>query len=232
MHKLLLTSLGLLLCSNLYSGAAMAATSKLCTGDAALKKLEGYWADTRFLALLDQHRTWADAMQAVDSQQNGLSIKNGKIKRNLAWHEGDESRHCLRQDGDKIWLQAEEGKQPEAGPYLRLGSLQKNEADLYLAHIIEGCFASAENEQWCFHHGKISINGKAVNARLELDLSELDLYGTPLRVQGRKLPFWYLVRQQDKWAVFEDDYASNEQRKPVDPRTSKPWRLLKLLIIH
>lgn len=202
----------------------MAQSGKLCSGDAGLRKLEGYWSSTHFLALLDKHSDWTAAMQATDSQKVALSIKDGQIRQNLAWHEGDESKYCLRLQGDKIWLR-EDGK-PERGPYLRFGKLDQREADIYLARLIKGCFTSAEKEQWCFQQGRLSINGQPVNAQLELDLSELDLYGTPLHVHGRKLPFWYLVKRADGWAVFEDDYASNEKRKPVDPKTSKPWRVL------
>ena len=214
-----------LLCA-LCCSSAMAQPGKLCSGDAGLRKLEGYWSSAHFLALLDKHGEWTAAMQAADSQQIALSIKNGQIKQNLAWHEGDESRYCLRLQGDKVWLLDETKKRPEQGPYQRLGKLDQREADLYLARLIQGCFISAEKEQWCFQQGRLSINGQQVNARLELDLSELDLYGTPLHVQGRKLPFWYLVKRTDGWAVFEDDYASNENRKLVNPETSKPWRVL------
>jgi len=210
----------------LFCSPAMAQADKLCSGDASLRKLEGYWSSTHFLALLDKHGEWAAAMQATDSQQIALSIKNGHIKQNLAWHEGDERKYCLRLRGDKIWLLDEAGKKPQQGPYQRIGKLNQREADLYLARLIQGCFLSAEKEQWCFKQGRLSINGQPVNARLELDLSELDLYGTPLHVQGSKLPFWYLVKRPDGWAVFEDDYASNENRKPVNPETSKAWRVL------
>lgn len=212
----------LLLCAS----TAMAASAKVCTGDAALSKLDGYWTTTHFLNLLKKHGNWIGAVIATDSQRVGLSIRDGRIKQNLAWHEGDETAYCLRVAGDKIWLVGDGKHSAEQGPYQRLGTLEQKEADLYLARIIQGCFVSEEKEQWCFVNGKLSINGKPDKARLSLDLSELDLYGTPLRVEGRKLPFWYLVRRGDAWVVFEDDYASNEKRVPVDPKTSKPWRVL------
>jgi hypothetical protein len=205
----------------------MAAPATLCSGDAALKKLEGYWSSTHFLNLVDQQGVWTNAMEATDSQQIALSIRAGQIKQNLAWHEGDESKYCLRQEGDKIWLLADGAKRPEQGPYQRMGKLDQPEANLYLARLIQGCFVSEKKEKWCFARGALSINGKPVKAKLELDMSELDLYGTPLHVQGRRLPFWYLVKRDDGWAVFEDDYASNEKRVPVDPKTSKPWRILR-----
>jgi hypothetical protein len=212
----------LLSCTSL----TIAAPTKICTGDAALSKLDGYWTTTHFLNLLKKHGNWTGAVTATDSQRVALSIKDGRIKQNLAWHEGDETAYCLRVAGDKIWLVGDGKYSAEQGPYQRLGTLEQNEADLYLARIIQGCFVSEEKEQWCFVNGKLSINGKPDKARLSLDLSELDLYGTPLRVEGRKLPFWYLVRRGDAWVVFEDDYASNEKRVPVDPKTSKPWRVL------
>ncbi|MFZ6873191.1 hypothetical protein ACO0LF_14135 [Undibacterium sp. Di27W] len=209
-----------------YTSATMAATDKVCTGDAALSKLEGYWSTSHFLKLLKKHGSWTTAMTATDDQQVALTVKDGRIKQNLAWHEGDEANYCLRLQGDKVWLLGDGKKRAEQGPYQRLGGPGQKEADLYLARLIQGCFISQEKEQWCFQDGKLSINGKPSRASLSLDLSELDLYGTPLRVEGRKLPFWYLVRRGDAWAVFEDDYASNEKRLPVDPNTSKPWRLL------
>ncbi|MFZ6640235.1 hypothetical protein ACO0LL_10870 [Undibacterium sp. TC4M20W] len=217
-------ALALLLLS---ASTAMAVEAKICTGAAALSKLDGYWATTHFLSLLEKHGNWTGAMKATDSQQIALSIKDGRIKQNLAWHEGDETAYCLRLAGDKVWLVGNGKHRAEQGPYQRLGTLEQNEADLYLARIIQGCFVSEEKEQWCFADGKLSINGKPDKARLSLDLSELDLYGTPLRVEGRKLPFWYLVRRSDAWVVFEDDYASNEKRVPVYSKTSKPWRVLR-----
>ncbi|MFZ6779269.1 hypothetical protein ACO0LD_20770 [Undibacterium sp. Ji83W] len=211
----------------LSASTAMAASGKVCTGDAVLHKLDGYWSSSHFLKLLKIHGNWTGAMTATDSQQVALIIKDGLIKQNLAWHEGDETEYCLRQQGDKIWLLADGKNRMEQGPYQRLGKLDRNEADLYLARIIQGCFASEEKEQWCFQGGKLSIDGKLAKASLSRDLSELDLYGTPLRVEGRKLPFWYLVKRGDAWLIFEDDYASNEKRVPVDPKTSKPWRVLR-----
>lgn len=208
------------------ASTAMAASDKLCTGDAGLKKLEGYWSSSSFLDLLKKHGNWTAAMTATDSQKIALSIGSGRIRQNLAWHEGDETAYCLRLQGDKIWLLGDGKLRADQGPYQRLGSLTQKEAELYLARIIQGCFVSEEKEQWCFQDGKLSINGKPAKASLSLDLSELDLYGTPLRVEGRKLPFWYLVQRGNAWAVFEDDYASNEKRLPVDPKTSKPWRVL------
>ena len=222
MRKLLCKSAALLM---LGSTSAYADTG-ICSGNPGLKALEAYWSDTQFLALLDKHGEWTKAMEAADDQQIGLTIKNGIIKRNLGWHEGDESTHCLRQEADKIWLLTTDGKPVGSGPYQRLGSLKRSEAELYLSRLIKGCFVSAERERWCFKQGKLTINGKAVKARLELDLSELDLYGTPLHVQGRKLPFLYLVKRGVNWAVFEDDYTSSVNRKAVDPQTSKPWRIL------
>ncbi|MFZ6731736.1 hypothetical protein ACO0LG_07425 [Undibacterium sp. Ji42W] len=212
--------------------SAMAASPKICTGNVGLSKFDGYWTTSHFLNLLKKHGDWTGAMKAMDSQQVGLSIRDGRIKQNLAWHEGDETAYCLRVAGDKIWLVSDGKHRAEQGPYQRLGTLDQNEADLYLARIIQGCFVSEEKEQWCFVDGKLSINGKPDKAKLsldlsELDLSELDLYGTPLRVEGRKLPFWYLVKRGDAWAVFDDDYASNEKRVPVDPKISKPWRVLR-----
>ncbi|MBC3908199.1 hypothetical protein [Undibacterium umbellatum] len=206
---------------------AMAASDKLCTGDAGLKKQEGYWSSSSFLDLLKKHGNWTGAMAATDGQQVALTIKDGQIKQNLAWHEGDETAYCLRLQGDKIWLLGDGKRRTEQGPYQRLGRLAQKEADLYLARIIQGCFVGEEKEQWCFQNGRLSINGKPSKASLSLDLSELDLYGTPLRVEGRKLPFWYLFQRGETWAVFEDDYASNEKRVPVDPKTSKPWRVLR-----
>lgn len=219
---LLLSPLLLLCVSN-----AMAAQGKVCTGNAALRKLDGYWSTSHFLALLKKHGSWTAAMTATDSQRVALIIKDGLIKQNLAWHEGDETEYCLRQQGDKIWLLGDGKSRIEQGPYQRLGTLDQNEANLYLARIIQGCFVSEEKEQWCFQNGKLSIDGKPAQASLSRDLSELDLYGTPLRVEGRKLPFWYLIKRGESWAVFEDDYASNEKRVPIDPKTSKPWRVLR-----
>lgn len=207
--------------------SAMAASDKVCTGDAALKKLEGYWSSSHFIDLLKKHGSWTTAMTATDSQKIAISISGDRIRQNLAWHEGDETAYCLRLQGDKVWLLGDGKHGAEQGPYQRLGRLAHKEAELYLAHIIQGCFVSEEKEQWCFQEGKLSINGKPSRANLSLDLSELDLYGTPLRVEGRKLPFWYLVKRGEAWAVFEDDYASNEKRVPVDPKTSKPWRVLR-----
>jgi len=205
----------------------MAASDKVCAGDARLSKLNGYWSTSQFLNLLKKHGSWTGAMTATDSQQVALTIKDGLIKQNLAWHEGDEAEYCLRQQGDKIWLLGDGKHRVEQGPYQRLGALDQNEANLYLARIIQGCFVSEEKEQWCFQDGKLSIDGKPAKASLSRDLSELDLYGTPLRVEGRKLPFWYLIKRGESWAVFEDDYASNEKRVPIDPETSKPWRVLR-----
>lgn len=219
----LLLSPLLLLCASI----AMAAPGKICTGDATLRKLDGYWSSSHFLNLLKIHGSWTGAMTATDSQQVALSIKDGRIKQNLAWHEGDETEYCVRQHDDKLWLLADGKNRGEQGPYQRLGKLDQSEAALYLARIIQGCFASEEKEQWCFQNGKLSIDGKPAKAILSRDLSELDLYGTPLYVEGRKLPFWYLVKRGETWAVFEDDYASNEKRMPVDPKTSKPWRVLR-----
>ncbi len=219
----LLSSSLLLLCAS----AAVAAPVKVCTGDADLRKLDGYWATSQFLGLLKKHGSWTAAMTATDSQQVALTIRDSRIKQNLAWHEGDEAAYCLRQQGDKIWLLGDGKHRAEQGPYQRLGSLEQSEAALYLSRLIQGCYSSQEKEQWCFKDGKLSIDGKADKASLSLDLSELDLYGTPLRTAGRKLPFWYLVKRGDAWAVFEDDYASNEKRVPIDPDKNKPWRVLR-----
>lgn len=200
----------------------------ICAGDKNLRLIEGRWVQRSFIDTLVRKRSWAEAIIRVDSSVASLRIESGEISFNLSWHEGETGEnHCVRVNSDGLWARPSWQTDKWFGPYLRVGPPSTDESAYYLGKYFIGCFNSETHERWCLSPSTISINGKEIPGRFQIDTSEGPGYGTGFLVKGRRLPFLVFVPRPDGWAVYEDDWASSEDRKPVDPVKGKPWRRLK-----
>lgn len=203
-------------------------TTTLCSGDARLKPLAGRWTLASFKAALGKLRSWDAARASVASEADisALYIEGDQLGFNYAWHEANVSpEYCVRRSGDKLWARAD-ASSPWQGPFVLLGPMNVDEASLYLKEYFVGCFTSEKHERWCLAPDSISVDGKPLKATMQLDTSEGPNYGTGFQIEGQKPPFLVFVPRASGWAVYKDDWASDESHVPVDPAKDKPWRTL------
>ena len=52
-------------------------------------------------------------------------------------------------------------------------------------------------------------------------------YGTALSLEEFSDNFWIFVPNKNGWKVFQDTWASDENRKNINPLKDKPWHILK-----
>jgi len=205
---------------------AHAADTAVCPGSPALAQLKGTWVRAALLAQLKQTRSWAATM-AGDTQSAPVYVAADRADFNLSWHEGDTGQVCVRMTQGQFWAQDANSKQ-WLGPYIRTNAHDlAGEAAVYLAAFFNGCFRSEEGERWCLSPHQISINGQPVPAQLQMDLSEGPFYGTAFATHLSRLPFTVFVPRADGWDVFQDDWASSPDRRPIDTANDRPWRRLK-----
>ncbi|TDK66404.1 hypothetical protein [Sapientia aquatica] len=213
----------------LFSTAAKASDAMTCFGDSYLTKFNGLWIHQSFEKSLDDTRSWYDALNKVDSNYASIKIDESGLHFNLNWHEGDiPNDKCVRMSDDGLWVMEKWKPEIWIGPFHKVGSSKTDESKYYLNRLFSGCFISDKNDRWCFSDSGITINEKKFPTKLQMDITEGPLYGTALFVEGRKLPFLVLVpKANNVLAIFEDDWASSEDRKPVDVNHDKPWQILR-----
>ena len=156
-----------------------------------------------------------------------MRVGDDGIYFNLSWHERDSpDGNCARLESGKLWARPSWKTENWLGPYSRVGSSLTNEATYYLSKYVVGCFDSQFHERWCLSPSKISVDGKDIGAKFQMDILEGPFYGTSFQVNGKRLPFLVFVPRANGWAVYENDWASSESRVPIDPIKQKPWRRL------
>lgn len=151
-----------------------------------------------------------------------------RVDFSLNWHEGDTGDVCVRRDSAGLWA-----KRPDAtdwrGPYMRTDAHNRaQEAAAYLRAYFSGCFRSDRGERWCLSPQQITIDGRPITSELQMDLSEGPLYGTAFRTTLSNLPFTVFMPATGGWDVYQDDWASNPDRQPVNPTRDQPWRRLRI----
>lgn len=219
--------LTLALISMLLALPAIAGSDIICPGDKRLGRLEGLWVQPSLTGALARTRSWADSLAENDSSVASVRVGDEGIYFNLSWHEEDAPNgKCVRLDSDKLWARPNGMTEKWLGPYVRIGPSVADEGAYYLSKFFVGCFESHVQERWCLSPTKISVNGKDIGGKFQMDISEGPLYGTGFQVKGKKLPFLVFVPRANGWAVFEDDWASSDRRVHIDSVNGKPWRLL------
>jgi hypothetical protein len=201
----------------------------ICPGNPKLAALAGTWLRADLLGQLRQSRSWSATMSrdSESTQTATVYVSADRVDFSLNWHEGDSGDVCVRQDPAGLWA-----KRPDvsawSGPYVRTQARNPaEEAAAYLATFFAGCFRSDRGERWCLSPQQITMNGRQIKAELQMDLSEGPLYGTAFKTTLGPLPFTVFVPAATGWEVFQDDWASNPTRKPLDPSKDRPWRRLK-----
>jgi hypothetical protein len=139
------------------------------------------------------------------------------------WHEGewfseDGVERCLMPLPENKIILKEEGQARQT--YKKI----PQSAEKYLfAKLLNGCYASDEDEKICFDNGSIEIDGQKKQAVLILDSSELADEGNYLKVDGETL-FWVLVPNEKGWNLYQSDWASSDSYVPID--LQNPWKVL------
>ncbi len=196
------------------------AGERACAADPALSAFDGHYISEALRVALRHYGAWYPAMTHIDADTSALTVRDGRVYLNRAWHERDEGDFCVRQQDDGLYVESREGE-TLAGPFHPIARLDESEAHAYLTQIISGCFDGSDGKTWCFTREGIRIDGQPSSAELQLDLSELPDYGTALKVDDTP-PFLILLRRGAQWWVFKDDWASSEGYVPVDTDKDKP----------
>jgi len=208
-------------------GLARAAAPEVCPGDPRLQPLEGAWGDARVLAAAARTQVWPQAIEAVDPLLAGVVIRRGKVMLSLGWHELDPGGHCVRLDGEDLWLHPVADRTHPIGPYRRVAAAGDNEALAYLTRIIDGCFRADTGARWCFSRRAITVDGRPFDGEFVLDVAEMPEYGTTLVTRDATLPLRVLVPTADGFAIYRDDWVTADGHVPVVPGRDRPWRLLQ-----
>jgi hypothetical protein len=111
------------------------------------------------------------------------------------------------------------------GPFTFIGTDEDVGVAYFRKVFNSSCFGSDLGEAWCFSDGIVSIDNRRAKATLLLDGSEVPSYGTPLTIEGMEGIFMFVPTEKG-WKVFKDTWASDENRVPVEPEVTPPWRIL------
>jgi hypothetical protein len=217
-----LTILALVVCT----GAS--AQTQVCSGDASLDALSGYYASTSVIASAAKFKSWPEILGSTDAQIAGLIVKDRNVMRALAWHEGDTGGHCLDIVGGMVTLRAKD--EPKSSQtYRRIAMIGENESWAYLSLFAAGCYSASNGTRWCISKSGITVDSKPLDATFSLDTMEQPDYGTNLLVDGGPFPLLVLAPTPNGYRVFRDTWASDEKRKPIDPTHDTPWLTLTRL---
>lgn len=208
--------------------AAHAADGAVCPGNPELAKFQGIWVRPALLADLKRTRSWAATMtwNSETTLTATLYVSAKDANFNLNWHEGDNGNVCVRHEQGQLWARRLD-ETSWVGPYVHTDAENRQQEGVaYLEAYFSGCFRSDRGERWCLSPRHITVNGKPFFAELQMDLSEGPLYGTAFATRATPLPFTVFVPHGRGWDVFQDDWASNPDRHPIDPAKDRPWRRL------
>lgn len=207
---------------------AHAAEPALCSADPAFASFRGVWVQPGFLDLLRRTRSFSAAQKGIDDQHTVVYIDGRTVQFNLAWHEGNAVRGCVRVQGDQIRVGEAPIDAPATwwGPYVRVPAKSQEDDDaVYLQPFFSGCWRSDHAETWCLAPDGIRIDGKRIEATLQKDASERPDYGTAFQTKLTAHPFTVFMPVPDGWDVFQDDWRGGDP--PIDPQRDKPWRRLR-----
>ena len=215
------------LCLALVVSPSFAAGEFVCSGQAELKLLSGYYALVPLIEAAPKLRSWPAILNSVESDKAGLAIRDGQVFFNRSWHEGDTGGNCVRKDAQGLWVKEAEAPHAIFGPYRQLAGISERENLAYLSLFLNGCFVGSNGAHWCFSRQQVTVNGQPFAGAFELDAMEFPEYGTSFRVPGQTPPLLVFVPDSDGWAVYQDDFVSTEGRIPVVPGRTKPVLFLK-----
>ncbi len=198
-----------------------------CNSAPAPASLDGVWVHPAFLAELRRLRSFSAAQAGVDSQVSTVYVRDGQARFNLAWHEDDQSRKCLRLHGEELEVRdADYREAPWHGPYLRTQARGPEDEDaVYLAPWFSGCFRSEARETWCLSPQGITVDGRRIEAVLQKDPGRRPGYGTAFATHLTAHPLTVFLPVAGGWNVFQDDWREDDA--PIDPARDPPWRRLR-----
>lgn len=198
-----------------------------CLSKAELRAYYGNWAKKSIWDELNTNKNWGRIQRSGELIDAVMVTRQGDNHVSLAWHEGAEG--CIQQRAGQLWarLNGPDGYTPTSweGPFTFIGT-DTDVAVAYFRKIFDHhCYRSDNGDKWCFDDGFVNINNQRSKATLLLDGSEVPEYGTPLAIEGMEGLYLFVPSGQG-WKVFKDTWASDENRVPVEPNGSAPWRTL------
>lgn len=209
------------------SCTAAAAEPALCRGDARLPGYAGFYAMQTVVAHAHRTRSWPLTVASARGNDAGLVVSRKDVLRVEGWHEQATGGHCITPDGNSVWFHVRNAKAPPVGPYLKIADAERSLPNAYLNLIAGGCYAASDGSRWCIDSTGVSVDGKPLTWRFELDLAELPEYGTSLINRKAPNPLIVLAPTKTGFDAYKDTWLSADSRQPTGPGQSKPWVTLR-----
>lgn len=185
----------------------------------------GHYAKKSLWENLPNEKVWSKANQKFNDWFSAIDIDTkGEVFGNFGWHEGGTA--CVSLKGDELWA-IDESSQPKkwVGPFERIGLAFSGDTSYFNRIFGTECYKSEIGENWCFGDGQIIIDSRKYKAAMQLDMSEMPEYGTPVTIDGRN-GFWVFVPEKNGWNVFRDNFVTEDGHKEINPTITKPWHQL------
>jgi hypothetical protein len=209
-----------------------------CATKAELSLHSGHYAKKSILEGMEKEKIWFKVNQKFSNGYiTAVNIeKNGDYVAIADWHEGSPNT-CLRFRGEELYAtDSTSAPLKWQGPFIRVGDTHVE--TIYFNKMFNNqCFISKAGERWCFNNSEIVINNKAYKAFLELDMSELPIYGTIVSIYDN--PFKNTTSGNDVlvfvpfkggWKIYKDTCVTDDEYKEVNPNKDPAWQIL--LPIH
>lgn len=192
-----------------------------------LAKHTGHFTNQVLWNNIPKVRNWALTEDKDDNKIISIDIdKRVGINAYTNWHEGSIHPVCISMIQNKLWVVNEYTNKWE-GPFIRVGNAF-DENTIYFKRLFQNkCYKDELNQKWCFGNSEIIINKKKIKVELMLDTVEVPLYGNALKLEDNTSMLWMFVPYKKGYKVFQDTWASDENRKEINPLTDKPWHILK-----
>lgn len=153
------------------------------------------------------------------------------------WHEAgpfsgdskDWSFACFETLGKDILLRFPNQPNPSKPIHFRRIPWGAGESDdaYYFDLLFKGCFLDQSRGQWCFTTKKVTVDGKAFDVSMELDIIGLLENATVLRLKGNEDEEWmFSPRVNGGWLLVKHDLKSPPDEGYERPDWSKPWKTL------
>jgi hypothetical protein len=201
----------------------------LCRGDAGLAGFAGFYAHQVVIAQAHRTRSWPATVAAAGTHEPGIVVTRKDVLRVEGWHEQPSGGNCITPEGTSVWLHIAKLKAKAMGPYLKIAGAEHTLPTAYLTLIAGGCYLATDKSKWCIDSTGVTINGKPIGWKFELDLSELPEYGTSLVDRKAQNQLLVLAPTATGFDVYKDTWMSADNRKPAGPGESKPWVSLRPL---
>jgi hypothetical protein len=198
-----------------------------CMQQNVLAKYTGHYTNPELWDNIPKQRNW---VLTSNPSKKGIISANinecGEVGAYDNWHEGGMAPKCSSIIKNNLWI-FNEHTHKWNGPLMHVGKAS-DEGRIYFNRLFQNrCYKDELNQQWCFGNGEIKIDNKKFKASLKTDTVELPSYGSAIEIENGNSIFWMFVPYNEGWKVFQDTWASDENRKEVNPLTDKPWHILR-----